>query len=146
MVLIQNPLLIVNHGYIWYTTGSGKTLTSYKVSKNLLSVPSVDKTIFIVDRRDLDMQTTSSFESYSELDTVDIDGTDSVVLLEKILASDERTVIITTIQKIHYLMKKSENSTHPKYEKIKNKKIAFVVDECHRAVSPEKQFIIASWV
>lgn len=146
MVLIQNPLLIVNHGYIWYTTGSGKTLTSYKVSKNLLSVPSVDKTIFIVDRRDLDMQTTSSFESYSELDTVDIDGTDSVVLLEKILASDERTVIITTIQKIHYLMKKSENSTHPKYEKIKNKKIAFVVDECHRAVSPEKQFIIARWV
>lgn len=88
------------------------------------------------------MQTTSSFESYSELDTVDIDGTDSVVLLEKILASDERTVIITTIQKIHYLMKKSENSTHPKYEKIKNKKIAFVVDECHRAVSPEKQLEI----
>lgn len=98
-------------------------------------VPSVDKTIFIVDRRDLDQQTTSSFESYAELDTIDIDGTESVVFLEKKLASDERTVIITTIQKIHYLMKKAELSKSSKYDKIRNKK----VDECHRAVSPEKQ-------
>lgn len=126
-------------GYVWHTTGSGKTLTSYKVSKNLLGIPSIDKTIFIVDRRDLDQQTTSSFESYAELDTIDIDGTESVVLLEKKLASDERAVVITTIQKLHYLMKKAENSSNPKYEKIRNKKLAFVVDECHRAVSPEKQ-------
>lgn len=126
-------------GYVWHTTGSGKTLTSYKVSKNLLSVPSIDKTIFIVDRRDLDQQTTSSFMSYSKLDTVDIDGTDSVFNLEKELLDDERKVIITTIQKLHYLMKKSNLYPDKKYEIIKDKKIAFVVDECHRAVSSEKQ-------
>ncbi len=129
-------------GYVWHTTGSGKTLTSYKVSKNLLSVPSVDKTIFIVDRRDLDQQTTSSFMSYAELDTIDIEGTDSVIVLERELASEERTVVITTIQKIHYLMRKAQRSNHPKYDNIRNKKIAFVVDECHRAVSPEKQYEI----
>lgn len=129
-------------GYVWHTTGSGKTLTSYKVAKNLLSIPSVDKTIFVVDRKDLDQQTTSSFESYAMMDTVDIDKTESVILLEKKLASDERTVVITTIQKIHYLMKKADESSSPKYKKIRDKKIAFVVDECHRAVSPEKQFEI----
>lgn len=57
-------------GYVWHTTGSGKTLTSYKVAKNLLTIPSLDKTIFIVDRIDLDQQTTSSFTSYAESDTV----------------------------------------------------------------------------
>lgn len=69
-------------GYIWHTTGSGKTLTSYKVSRNLLQIPSIDKTIFVIDRTDLDQQTTSSF-SYAENDMVDIDETDDTRHLVK---------------------------------------------------------------
>lgn len=65
-------------GYVWHTTGSGKTLTSYKVARNLLQIPSLQKTIFIVDRVDLDQQTTGSFESYAEHDVIDIDDTDHV--------------------------------------------------------------------
>ncbi|WP_282925751.1 type I restriction endonuclease subunit R [Helcococcus kunzii] len=127
-------------GYIWHTTGSGKTLTSYKVAKNLLKIPSLDKAIFIVDRVDLDQQTTSSFLNYSENDLVTIDETDDTFDLENKLVSSDRTVIITTIQKLNTLIRKINNrESNKKYEKIKELKLAFVVDECHRAVSPEKQ-------
>ena len=64
-------------GYVWHTTGSGKTLTSYKVARTLLQIPSIQKTIFVVDRRDLDQQTTSSFLSYATNDVIDIDETDN---------------------------------------------------------------------
>ena len=70
-------------GYIWHTTGSGKTLTSYKVSRNLLQIPSIEKTIFVIDRTDLDQQTTSSFQSYAENDMIDIDETDDTQELVK---------------------------------------------------------------
>ncbi|MCW1000607.1 DEAD/DEAH box helicase family protein, partial [Streptococcus anginosus] len=65
-------------GYVWHTTGSGKTLTSYKVARNLLKIASIDKTIFIVDRRDLDQQTANAFTSYAEADFVDVDETANV--------------------------------------------------------------------
>ncbi|WP_148776329.1 DEAD/DEAH box helicase family protein, partial [Enterococcus faecium] len=75
-------------GYVWHTTGSGKTLTSYKAARNLLHIPSLDKTIFIVDRVDLDQQTTSSFASYAENDVIQIDETDNVKdLIKKLLSA-----------------------------------------------------------
>ena len=74
-------------GYVWHTTGSGKTLTSYKVARNLLQIPSIQKTIFVVDRRDLDQQTTSSFLSYATNDVIDIDETDNTHDLVKRLGS-----------------------------------------------------------
>lgn len=127
-------------GYVWHTTGSGKTLTSYKVARNLLQIPSLQKTIFIVDRVDLDQQTTSSFDSYAEHDVIDIDETDNVNDLIKKLLSDERTVVVTTIQKLNHVMKRFEGKEdHKKAIALKQLKIAFVVDECHRAVSPQKQ-------
>ncbi|GEQ38506.1 type I restriction-modification system restriction subunit R [Tetragenococcus halophilus] len=127
-------------GYVWHTTGSGKTLTSYKVAKNLLQIPSIQKTIFIVDRRDLDQQTTASFLSYSENDVVNIDETDNVNDLIKKLLSDDRTVVVTTIQKLNYVMKRfADKEGTKRYEKITQLKLAFVVDECHRAVSPQKK-------
>lgn len=95
-------------GYVWHTTGSGKTLTSYKVARNLLQIPSLDKTIFIVDRIDLDQQTTSSFISYAEHDVIEIDETDNVTDLIKKLLSADRTVIVTTIQKLNYVMRRFE--------------------------------------
>ncbi|SDQ02544.1 type I restriction endonuclease subunit R [Carnobacterium viridans] len=127
-------------GYVWHTTGSGKTLTSYKAARNLLQIPSLDKTIFIVDRVDLDQQTTSSFTSYAENDVVQIDETDNVSDLIKKLLSADRSVIVTTIQKLNHVMKRFEGKElTPRYKKLKHLHIAFVVDECHRAVSPQKK-------
>ena len=127
-------------GYIWHTTGSGKTLTSYKVSRNLLQIPSIEKTIFVIDRTDLDQQTTSSFQSYAENDMIDVDETDDTRELIKNLASDDRRVVVTTIQKMNAMIRQFDEGRHQKvYDRIKNLKLAFVVDECHRAVTPERQ-------
>ena len=127
-------------GYIWHTTGSGKTLTSYKVSRNLLQIPSIEKTIFVIDRTDLDQQTTSSFQSYAENDMIDVDETDDTRELIKNLASDDRRVVVTTIQKINAMIRQFDEGRHQKvYDRIKNLKLAFVVDECHRAVTPERK-------
>lgn len=127
-------------GFVWHTTGSGKTLTSYKVARNLLQIPSIKKTIFIVDRVDLDQQTTASFTSYAENDVIEIDETDNVNDLIKKLLSEDRSVIVTTIQKLNYVMRRFANQVGTKrYEKMTQLKVAFVVDECHRAVSPAKK-------
>ena len=124
-------------GYVWHTTGSGKTLTSYKATRNLLmDIPSIDKAIFLIDRKDLDTQTTMAFQAYANNDLVDVDETDNVNDLKKKLKSDDRQVIVTTIQKLHILITKKLREETPEYRKIKNLRIAFVVDECHRAVSP----------
>lgn len=124
-------------GFVWHTTGSGKTLTSYKATRNLLmDIPSIDKAIFLIDRKDLDAQTTMAFQAYANNDLVDVDETDNVNDLKKKLKSDDRQVIITTIQKLHILITKKLKEDTSEYRKIKNLKIAFVVDECHRAVSP----------
>ena len=127
-------------GYVWHTTGSGKTLTSYKATRNLLmDIPSIDKAIFLIDRKDLDTQTTMAFQAYANNDLVDVDETDNVNDLKKKLKSDDRQVIVTTIQKLHILITKKLKENTLEYRKIKNLRIAFVVDECHRAVSPGKK-------
>ena len=127
-------------GYVWHTTGSGKTLTSYKVARNLLQIPSIQKTIFVVDRRDLDQQTTSSFLSYATNDVIDIDETDNTHDLVKRLGSNDKRVVVTTIQKITTMMRKFEQGLYQRdADKIKGLRVAFVVDECHRAVTPQTQ-------
>lgn len=124
-------------GYIWHTTGSGKTLTSYKTTRNLLmDIPSIDKAIFLIDRKDLDTQTTMAFQAYANNDLIDVDETDNVNDLKKKLKSEDRQVIVTTIQKLQILITKRLKEGTPEYSKIKNLRIAFVVDECHRAVTP----------
>ncbi len=124
-------------GYVWHTTGSGKTLTSYKATRNLLmDIPSIDKAIFLIDRKDLDAQTTQAFKAYANNDLIDVNETENVNDLKKKLKSGDRRVIVTTIQKLQRLITKRLQEDTPEYSKIKNLKIAFVVDECHRAVSP----------
>lgn len=123
-------------GYVWHTTGSGKTLTSYKATRNLLmDIPTIDKTIFLIDRKDLDTQTTMAFQAYANNDIIDVDETDNVFDLKRKLKSDDRQVIVTTIQKLQRLITKKLGEGTSEYNKIKNLKIAFVVDECHRAVT-----------
>ncbi len=124
-------------GYVWHTTGSGKTLTSYKATRNLLmDIPVIDKALFLIDRKDLDAQTTMAFQAYANNDLVDVDETDNVNDLKKKLKSGDRQVIVTTIQKLQRLITKRLQEDTPEYRKIRNLKIAFVVDECHRAVTP----------
>ena len=124
-------------GFVWHTTGSGKTLTSYKATRNLLmDIPSIDKAIFLIDRKDLDTQTTMAFQAYANNDLVDVNETENVNDLKRKLKSDDRKVIVTTIQKLQRLITKRLKEGTPEYNKIKNLKIAFVVDECHRAVTP----------
>lgn len=131
-----------NSGYVWHTTGSGKTLTSYTVTKNLLDIPSIDKTIFLIDRKDLDKQTSDDFRSYAYNDDIDIDKTEITRDLEKKLLSNTRVAIVTTIQKLQNIIRKYSSDSLDatalkKKNNLRNKRIAFVVDECHRTVSPQ---------
>lgn len=131
-------------GFIWHTTGSGKTLTSYTVTKNLLDIPSMDKAIFLIDRKDLDQQTTSSFLSYADSDDVDVRNTEHTGDLEDKLRSKDRCAIVTTIQKLQNIIRRcTDEDASPKYQKLRDqiskKTIAFIVDECHRAVTPESK-------
>ena len=125
-------------GFIWHTTGSGKTMTSYKATRNLLmDIPSIDKTVFLIDRKDLDTQTKLAFQSYAENDTIDVDDTDYVDTLIRRMMDDSRQMIVTTRQKMQIMVSKRLKEGSRQYEKIKGLKIAFVVDECHRAVTPQ---------
>ena len=125
-------------GYVWHTTGSGKTLTSYKATRNLLmDIPSINKTIFLIDRKDLDAQTTLAFKAYANKDIIAVDDTENVNDLKKKLKSDDRQVFVTTIQKLQILVTKRLKEDTPEYNKIRNLKLGFIVDECHRAVTPK---------
>lgn len=130
-------------GFIWHTTGSGKTMTSYKATRNLLmDIPSIEKTIFLIDRKDLDMQTKMAFQSYADNDTIDVDDTEYVDTLIKKLSDGNRQMIVTTRQKMQTMVNKRLKEGTKEYERIKKLKVAFVVDECHRAVTPETKRIL----
>lgn len=123
--VINQAINIKQNGYVWHTTGSGKTLTSFKVSQLLEKEQSIDKVIFVVDRRDLDTQTTKEFNNF----TPDfINPTDNTNILVKELTSDNK-LIITTIQKLDNAVKKDAE----KLQKVKDKRIIFIYDECHRS-------------
>lgn len=125
-------------GFIWHTTGSGKTMTSYKATRNLLmDIPSIEKTIFLIDRKDLDLQTKLAFQSYANNDTIDVDETENVNSLIKKLTDGKRQMIVTTRQKMQTMVNKRLKEGTAEYNKIRALKVAFVVDECHRAVTPQ---------
>ena len=125
-------------GFIWHTTGSGKTMTSYKATRNLLmDIPSIEKTIFLIDRKDLDVQTKLAFQSYADNDTIDVDDTENVNALIKKLTDGRRQMIVTTRQKMQTMINKRLKERTTDYNKIRALKVAFVVDECHRAVTPQ---------
>jgi len=115
------------NGYIWHTTGSGKTLTSFKASQIIMKMPQVKKVVFVVDRKDLDYQTTKEFNSFSK---GSIDGTDNTKALVKQF-SDDTKIIVTTIQKLNTAI--SKKNYLEKMEKMKDERIVFIFDECHRS-------------
>lgn len=116
------------HGYIWHTTGSGKTLTSFKASQVLSSLPEVRKVIFVVDRKDLDHQTINEFNAFRK---GSVDGTDNTKVLVDQLADDSVRLIVTTIQKLNNAV------THGRYQQtmaeLQDKKVVLIFDECHRS-------------
>ncbi|WP_151901289.1 type I restriction endonuclease subunit R [Sulfurimonas hydrogeniphila] len=115
------------NGYIWHTTGSGKTLTSFKTAQILMKLPHVHKVVFVVDRKDLDYQTTKEFNSFSD---GSVDGTDNTKALVKQFTDDTK-LIVTTIQKLNTAISKKKHLAQ--MEKLKDKHIVFIFDECHRS-------------
>lgn len=116
------------NGYIWHTTGSGKTLTSYKASQILSRMPEVKKVLFVVDRKDLDIQTTKEFNSFSE---GSVDGTDNTSALVKQLRDENRKLIVTTIQKLDIAI--GREGYLKQFEYLANEKVVIIFDECHRS-------------
>ncbi|AZQ59319.1 type I restriction endonuclease subunit R [Maribacter sp. MJ134] len=125
--IIDTVKTTTKNGYIWHTTGSGKTLTSFKTSQILTQMPQVHKVVFVVDRKDLDYQTTKEFNSFSK---GSIDGTNDTSTLVKQLTGDAK-LIVTTIQKLNTAVTKSRHIK--KMESLRDKRVIFIFDECHRS-------------
>lgn len=115
------------NGYIWHTTGSGKTLTSFKAAQVLIENPKVDKVVFVVDRADLDYQTTKEFNHFSD---GSVDGTDNTKALVEQLGS-KRKLIVTTIQKLNTAIGRDKYLAP--LQDIKDGRVVFIFDECHRS-------------
>ena len=117
-------------GYVWHTTGSGKTLTSFKAARLATELDFIDKVFFVVDRKDLDYQTMKEYQRFSP-DSVN--GSDSTAALKRNLQKDDNKIIVTTIQKLNNLMK--TEATLPVY----GQQVVFIFDECHRSQFGEAQ-------
>lgn len=111
-------------GYIWHTTGSGKTLTSFKTAQLAANLPYIEKVLFVVDRKDLDYQT---IKEYDRFEKGAANGNKSTAVLQRQLADNTSRIIVTTIQKLDVFITKNRN--HPIY----NKHVVLVFDECHRS-------------
>jgi len=116
------------NGYIWHTTGSGKTLTSFKAAQQLSNTPEIKKILFVVDRKDLDIQTTKEFNSFSD---GSVDGTDKTSTLVKQLEDTNRKLIVTTIQKLDIAI--GRESYLKRFEYLADEKVVIIFDECHRS-------------
>ena len=117
-------------GYVWHTTGSGKTLTSFKAARLATQLDFIDKVFFVVDRKDLDYQTMKEYQRFSP-DSVN--GSESTAGLKRNIEKDDNRIIVTTIQKLNNLMKSEDNL--PVYKK----QVVFIFDECHRSQFGEAQ-------
>lgn len=126
--LVHQALETSNNGYIWHTTGSGKTLTSFKTSQILANEPSIKQVFFLVDRKDLDTQT---YDEFNKFEPECVDFNNSTYRLVKNIEDSTKPLIITTIQKM------ANAINNPRYvelmDKYKNEKVVFIIDECHRS-------------
>ncbi|MFN9329777.1 MAG: type I restriction endonuclease subunit R [Cyclobacteriaceae bacterium] len=116
-----------SNGYIWHTTGSGKTLTSFKASQIIMDLPEVYKVVFVVDRKDLDYQTMNEFNAFKK-DSVDV--TNNTASLVRQLTDDTK-LVLTTIQKLNNAISKAHFEN--KLTHLRDKKVVFIFDECHRS-------------
>lgn len=117
-------------GFIWHTTGSGKTLTSFKAARLATELAFIDKVFFVVDRKDLDYQTMKEYQRFSP---ESVNGSDSTAGLKRNLDKDDNRIVVTTIQKLNNLMKSEPDLP------IYGKQVVFIFDECHRSQFGEAQ-------
>ncbi|MFW2073667.1 type I restriction endonuclease subunit R [Acinetobacter gerneri] len=117
-----------NNGYIWHTTGSGKTLTSFKASQIIMKMPDVEKVLFVVDRNDLDTQTAKEFNAFK---AESVDSTDNTRTLVNQLDQRHDKLIVTTLQKLNRAISSDHYLEYISY--LKDKKVVFIFDECHRS-------------
>ena len=117
-------------GYIWHTTGSGKTLTSFKAARLATELECIDKVFFVVDRKDLDYQTMREYQRFSPNS---VNGSENTAGLKRNLDKDDDKIIVTTIQKLNNLMKSEDDLP------IYSKQVVFIFDECHRSQFGEAQ-------
>lgn len=126
--IVDRAINTSNNGYVWHTTGSGKTITSFKTSQILSLEPSINQVFFLVDRKDLDKQTLDEFNKF---DPGCVDMTNETFKLVQQIKDSTKPLIITTIQKM------ANACSNPRYESImekyKDKKTIFIIDECHRS-------------
>jgi type I restriction enzyme R subunit len=117
-----------DNAYIWHTTGSGKTLTSFKASQIIMKMPKVHKVVFVVDRKDLDYQTVREFNGFCK---GSVDETTNTHVLVKQLNDDSTKLILTTIQKLNNAIMNPRHLSHVAH--LQDKKFVFIFDECHRS-------------
>jgi type I restriction enzyme R subunit len=125
--LIDKVANSTKNGYIWHTTGSGKTLTSFKAAQLIAEMPDIDKVLFVVDRHDLDTQTKKEYDAFSP---GAVDSTDNTKDLVKALQSNKK-LMITTIQKLNNAVQKEQFSKG--LQEVKDKNVVMIFDECHRS-------------
>ena len=126
----KNWSTLESGGYIWHTTGSGKTLTSFKAARLATELDFIDKVFFVVDRKDLDYQTMKEYQRFSPNS---VNGSDSTAGLKRNLDKDDNKIIVTTIQKLNNLMKSEADLA------VYGKQVVFIFDECHRSQFGEAQ-------
>ena len=126
------------NGYVWHTTGSGKTLTSFKASQILTAMPEIDKVVFVVDRRDLDYQTVQEFNSFQKGSVEGTNHTNKLIQQLSDFYDPEKPqfkpitkLVVTTIQKLGSAIRRSDKD--PRMASLKGKRIVFIFDECHRS-------------
>lgn len=126
--IIKQALETDKNGYVWHTTGSGKTLTSFKTSQLLCKESKIKKVFFLLDRKDLDMQTISEFNKFT---AESVDRSENTKKLVEQISDISKNLIVTTIQKMSKAIKDSKYSNI--MDKYKNEKVVFIIDECHRS-------------
>lgn len=133
---------IKHGGFIWHTTGSGKTITSFKTALFLSTRIGFDKVIFMVDRRELDSHTADSFKAYAAYEPVEVDGTEHTYNLKTSIKNGRHGIIVTTTYKMANLVKEL---TDGQDISLKNKKIVFIIDEAHRTTMGDMMHLIKAY-
>lgn len=129
-------------GFIWHTTGSGKTITSFKTALFLSTRAGFDKVVFLVDRRELDTRTSDNFKAYAAYEPVTVDDTKHTYQLKKQLKSQKSGIIVTTTFKLNALVKELEEA---KDNTLADKRIVFIIDEAHRTTMGQMMGVIKNY-
>lgn len=138
----DNEDKIPHGGFVWHTTGSGKTITSFKTALFLSTRAGFDKVVFLVDRRELDNRTSENFKAYAAYEPVSVDDTKHTYQLKKILKSPKNGIVVTTTFKLNSLVKELEEA---KDLSLANKKFVFIIDEAHRTTMGQMMGTIKSY-